>query len=147
MPEFVPWPKIHRLFRDVIITEKIDGTNAAIGISDDGEVHAQSRKRIITPADDNYGFAKWVHANAAVLAEHLGPGLHFGEWCGLGINRGYGLPEKRFALFNAARWVERAAAAASDARADPLSRRVQRGRGTQPHWASSGNQQLLRAVP
>ncbi len=36
----------------------------------------------------------------------LGPGRHFGEWWGSGINRGYGLPrgEKRFSLFNVTRW-------------------------------------------
>lgn len=33
MIEFKAWPKIPRLFRDVIITEKIDGTNAAIHIA------------------------------------------------------------------------------------------------------------------
>jgi hypothetical protein len=28
--EFKPWPKTPRLFRDILITEKIDGTNAAV---------------------------------------------------------------------------------------------------------------------
>lgn len=28
-PEFRPWPKIARLNRDIVITEKIDGTAAA----------------------------------------------------------------------------------------------------------------------
>ena len=38
----------------------------------------------------------------------LGPGRHFGEWWGSGIQRGYGLPkgEKRFSLFNVKRWTE-----------------------------------------
>ena len=37
----------------------------------------------------------------------LGPGRHFGEWWGSGIQRGYDLPkgEKRFSMFNVARWV------------------------------------------
>ena len=37
----------------------------------------------------------------------LGPGRHFGEWWGSGIQRGYGLVkgEKRFSLFNVTRWV------------------------------------------
>lgn len=36
----------------------------------------------------------------------LGPGRHFGEWWGSGIQRGYGLPkrERRFSLFNVTRW-------------------------------------------
>jgi hypothetical protein len=36
----------------------------------------------------------------------LGVGRHFGEWWGSGIQRGYGLPqgEKRWSLFNVARW-------------------------------------------
>jgi hypothetical protein len=127
--EFEPWPKIARLNRDIVITEKIDGTNAAILILDeataektpegayskliaivagtDGRrflVFAQSRTRFITPEQDNYGFAKWVDANAPALVEALGEGRHFGEWWGRGIQRGYGLDHKRFSLFNTSRW-------------------------------------------
>ncbi|MGN6325824.1 RNA ligase family protein [Pseudolysinimonas sp.] len=29
-PQFEPWPKIARLNRDIVVTEKIDGTNAAV---------------------------------------------------------------------------------------------------------------------
>lgn len=103
--EFQPWPKIARLNRDITISEKIDGTNAAI-IVGDGFVASQSRKRLITPEDDNFGFARWVAANAGALTDILGPGRHFGEWWGSGIQRGYGLPkgEKRFSLFNTARY-------------------------------------------
>lgn len=103
-PEFVAWPKMPRLFRDVVISEKLDGSNAAIGILDDGTVYAQSRKRIITPDDDNFGFARWVAENEDVLREGLGFGLHFGEWWGQGIQRRYGQPQKYFSLFNTARW-------------------------------------------
>lgn len=106
--EFQAFPKIPRLFRDIVITEKIDGTNAAVGVTDDGEVYAQSRKRLITPDDDNFGFAHWVSEHADELRVLLGPGLHFGEWWGSGIQRGYGLQkgEKRFSLFNVKRWAE-----------------------------------------
>ncbi|MGW6920864.1 RNA ligase family protein [Streptomyces sp. NPDC054950] len=31
--EFTPWPKTTRLFRDITVTEKLDGTNSAIRIS------------------------------------------------------------------------------------------------------------------
>lgn len=104
-PTFTPWPKIARLFRPCVITEKIDGTNAAVVVTDDGHVWAQSRTRLITPGSDNFGFAAWVDANRDELME-LGPGHHFGEWYGSGIQRGYGLEkgEKRFMLFNTSRW-------------------------------------------
>lgn len=103
--DFQEFPKMARLSREVIITEKIDGTNAQILILEDGTVMAGSRTRWITPEADNFGFATWVKANAATLAL-LGPGRHFGEWWGSGIQRGYGLQkgEKRFSLFNVARW-------------------------------------------
>ena len=103
--EFQGFPKIPRLFREVVITEKIDGTNGAIGITVDG-VYAQSRNRVISPSADNHGFAKWVNENAYTLVADLGPGLHFGEWWGQGIGRNYGLDHKRFSLFNVKRWEE-----------------------------------------
>lgn len=138
--EFKAWPKIGRLSKSLmVVTEKIDGTNAAVGImevrpemeghrdldhpavtlvmeytNEDGVpydvpyktwmVYAQSRKRLISVGDDNYGFAKWVRENADTLVTDLGPGLHFGEWWGFGIQRGYGLAVKKFSLFNTLRW-------------------------------------------
>ncbi len=116
MSEFIGFPKIPRLFREVVITEKIDGTNGCIvieeptmtnaGIFTKFQVYAQSRKRLVTPEDDNHGFARWVADNAITLVEDLGVGRHFGEWWGQGINRGYGLKEKRFSLFNTKRWSD-----------------------------------------
>jgi RNA ligase len=102
--EFQDFPKMARLSRDVIVTEKIDGTNAQICIAEDGTMQVGSRTRWITPADDNFGFAAWVEAHRDELMG-LGPGRHFGEWWGQGIQRGYGLKEKRFSLFNATRWA------------------------------------------
>jgi hypothetical protein len=111
----------------VLVTEKIDGSNSAVRIrpfdidadrseqvdtvSIDGEQYtlwAQSRKRLLQPvkALDNFGFASWVYENAPALVRVLGPGDHFGEWWGSGIQRSYGLKEKRFSVFNAARWDE-----------------------------------------
>ena len=133
--EFQAWAKTPRLFRDITVTEKIDGTNAAVQIvpvaeldrwtTEDGEtitfydpqpiavvdgfaVFAQSRSRLITPGKttDNYGFAGWVERNAASLVEDLGEGIHYGEWFGAGIQRSYGLKEKKFWLFNTARYAE-----------------------------------------
>lgn len=102
--EFQAWPKLPRLNREMIITEKIDGTNAAIHFDEEGNWAAQSRKRLITPEDDNFGFAKWVADNHLTLWNDLGPGIHFGEWWGHGIQRGYGLDHRRFSLFNTTRW-------------------------------------------
>ena len=116
--EFQAWGKTPRLNRQMVVTEKLDGTNAAVVIADRNKEHslgaiavtdgyavfAQSRKRFITPEADNYGFARWVSENAQGLVEALGPGTHFGEWWGQGIQRGYGLKEKRFSLFNTNRW-------------------------------------------
>ena len=101
--EFLPFPKIARLHRDIVITEKLDGTNAQIYITDDNEMLIGSRTRWITPDNDNYGFARWAMTNEEELRK-LGPGQHFGEWWGKGIQRGYNLAEKRFSLFNVARW-------------------------------------------
>lgn len=121
--DFRPWPKIARLNRQVIVTEKLDGTNAQVIVARvpaypiemagwtvvqgaggmDMMVRAASRSRLITPEDDNFGFAGWVRANAADLTA-LGEGRHYGEWWGLGIQRGYGLTGRRFSLFNTTRW-------------------------------------------
>lgn len=121
--EFLAFPKMARLSREAVITEKIDGTNAAIvigpgdpndphviatrlnGCAPDWVMKAQSRNRFITPGDDNYGFAAWAVSNAESLFE-LGEGRHFGEWWGKGIARNYGLAERRFSLFNTQRWGE-----------------------------------------
>jgi hypothetical protein len=123
--EFKPFPKMARLSRECIITEKIDGTNASIFIcknhldhdvrsivalhSDNSLYHLipGSRTRWISPENDNFGFAQWVWDNAQELVE-LGEGHHFGEWWGSGIQRSYGFKngERFFSLFNAGRWVE-----------------------------------------
>ena len=103
--DFQDFPKMARLSRDVIVTEKIDGTNAQICIGEDGSMKIGSRTRWITPDDDNFGFAAWAEAHRDELMG-LGPGRHFGEWWGQGIQRGYGLKERRFSLFNATRWAD-----------------------------------------
>lgn len=120
--EFQPFQKIPRLFRPVVVTEKIDGTNASVyidhvqGFDNSGTAPAcalaeqdgmfmcaGSRTRWIMPESDNFGFARWVQQNASELFK-LGPGHHFGEWWGVGIQRGYDLSERRFSLFNASKW-------------------------------------------
>lgn len=101
--QFMEFRKIPRLSRDVVVTEKLDGTNAQVYIGENGEFLTGSRTRWITPEADNYGFSRWAHENKDELLR-LGPGHHFGEWWGQGIQRNYGLTEKRFSLFNVAKW-------------------------------------------
>lgn len=103
MTDFTPFPKMARLSRLCTISEKIDGTSGCVYITDDGDFLVGSRNRWITPTDDNYGFAKWAHEHKEELLQ-LGPGRHFGEWWGMGIQRKYGLQERRWSLFNTARW-------------------------------------------
>lgn len=105
MTEFKEWAKIARLNREIVVTEKIDGTNGVIYNGVDGEFLVGSRTQWITPEKDNFGFAKWAYENKEEL-QKLGEGYHYGEWWGNGIQRGYGLPngEKRFSLFNVAKW-------------------------------------------
>jgi hypothetical protein len=126
--EFVEFPKMARLCRDALVSEKIDGSNGVIYIEETNDsnhlsgcqclglyakndgtilrVFAGSRTRWITPNDDNFGFAKWVQSNMDTIAPALGPGRHFGEWMGSGIQRNYGLKngERRFLMFNVLRW-------------------------------------------
>lgn len=134
--KFESFNKIPRLSRDITITEKLDGTNAQVFIYDSNDdilwpnqdidtivtkqfiqdyalygkegiyIFAGSRNRWLTIHKDNYGFANWVQKNAEDLL-NLGVGRHYGEWYGKGIQRGYGLNEKRFALFNVGKWANR----------------------------------------
>ena len=126
---FQEFHKIPRLSHGIVITEKIDGTNAQVFIVDKDVTHidisgddfkgseslliaekdnflmfAGSRNKWITPQDDNYGFAGWCQRNADALFT-LGEGHHFGEWWGLGIQRRYNQTEKKFSLFNTGRWI------------------------------------------
>jgi hypothetical protein len=131
--QFEEWPKISRYRANVIITEKIDGTNAQVAWfrvesqeqmdslrsdphcltihpgPESGDsplaLYAGNRSRWLTTDSkgDNFGFAKWVLEHSDELVT-LGEGRHFGEWWGQGIQRGYGLTEKRFSLFNVHRW-------------------------------------------
>lgn len=122
--DFQEFPKMARLSREVIITEKIDGTNAQVFIGEDGTIRAGSRTRWITPEDDNFGFAAWVHDRRDELLT-LGPGRHFGEWWGQGIQRGYGLTERRFSLFNVQRWCLHGTEPQTYPTADPRVTRTQ----------------------
>lgn len=124
---FKEFRKIPRLNREMVVTEKLDGSNGQIFIESNlcidnvlteygdsdkyliarNETHsmfAGSRTRWVVPGDDNHGFAGWVKENSEELFK-LGEGQHFGEWWGKGIQRNYGLPYKKFSLFNTGRWM------------------------------------------
>src|SRR3990167_9217210 len=102
MLEFIKFPSIKRLSREIIITEKLDGTNAQIYIKLRGAcleeeldkvpyiavahsgieyiILAGSRARWLGKGkEDNFGFREWVEKNAEELLM-LGLGKHFGEW-------------------------------------------------------------------
>ena len=59
-PDFQKFPKIPRFNRPIVITEKIDGTNAQVFVTFDGLVIPGSRNRYLTLDNDNFGFAIWV---------------------------------------------------------------------------------------
>jgi len=125
---FERFPSLTRFSQGWSISEKIDGTNAQViidNLASSDDVHwkdkalahipdefgglfifAGSRSKLITPKKDNFGFARWVQQNAEMLVTTLGQGRHFGEWWGVGIQRGYNISERRFSLFNTFRWKQ-----------------------------------------
>lgn len=92
-------------------TVKIHGTNAGVRFPDN---IPQSRNKVLTVEDDNYGFAKFHQENKEVFAEiyrslliHHNlmprtPLVIFGEWAGKGIQDTVGISklDKRFYIFN-----------------------------------------------
>jgi len=126
--EFKPFPKIARLSREMVVTEKIDGTSGCVFIGDkdlgEPELLVGSRTRWITPENDNHGFAAWAYEHKDELMK-LGRGRHFGEWWGKGIQRNYGLDEKRFSLFNVIRWCLRDEEPQRIVTADPRQEKYQ----------------------
>lgn len=96
-------------------TVKLHGTNSAVCINAEGEMWFQSRQNIITPEQDNAGFAAFAQSNTDafndILVESLRQGgkgaedkrtaVVFGEWCGKGIQKGVAISElpKMFVIF------------------------------------------------
>ena len=70
------------------LTTKLDGTCSSVWADYYGNIHTGSRKREITPEDDNAGFAAWINSDAedAVKIRQMcldNPHLYvFGEWLG-----------------------------------------------------------------
>jgi hypothetical protein len=108
-PKFESFPDIKKLGKAALyITQKIHGSNAQIFVfqQEDGslDLAVGSRTRWIAPGNDNYGFAEMVYANKQEFIDKLGPGRHYGEWAGPGINSGEGLAQKTFVLFDHWKW-------------------------------------------
>lgn len=73
-------------------TEKIHGSNCSARFFPGGGVACQSRERIITPEDDNYGYARYIHnLPPSIQDEFRVPFddgtevIYYGEWAGKGI--------------------------------------------------------------
>jgi hypothetical protein len=94
---------------------KLHGCNTSI-VYDwaTGDLYAQSRNRIITPQDDQYGFAAWVNKNREALIpsaddiadyeiDEFDKTVIYGEWCGKGIQRGAAISriERSWFIFDA----------------------------------------------
>lgn len=103
-------------------TCKLHGTNSAVVLNTEGEMYFQSRQNIITPEQDNAGFAAFAGQNRGVFKELFEKILNvstcqqilnaagdnskhdvviFGEWCGKGIQKGVAISElpKMFIIF------------------------------------------------
>ena len=96
-------------------TVKLHGTNATICFNANGDWWCQSRERVITPGNDNNGFAAWAYSHKDYF-DDLGYAVSLaldpedtneifqicGEWCGGSIQPGVGISglPKMFVVFN-----------------------------------------------
>jgi len=87
-------------------TIKLHGTNAGIGYNNKDGFWCQSRSNIITPKQDNAGFAFFVESNKEYFIDIIkkiatnnmidldtNSLILFGEWCGTGIQKGVAISE------------------------------------------------------
>lgn len=96
-------------------TVKLHGTNAGIGHTKEDGLWAQSRENIITPEQDNMGFARYVEDNKKSfqdLIDHVRYVNHkvkpndgvfvFGEWAGSSIQKNVAIAQidKSFFVFD-----------------------------------------------
>jgi len=97
-------------------TVKIHGTNSSVCFNAKEGLWTQSRSRIITPENDNAGFAAFVYSKQLAFLNFIGDIQEshqidldrntisiYGEWCGKGIQKGVAINEllKMFVVFGA----------------------------------------------
>jgi len=97
-------------------TVKLHGTNSSVVRPPEGALTTQSRERVVTPEDDNYGFSRWAYGDIPESVwVHLFESMFssddlannecviFGEWCGKGIQKTVGISQldKMFVIFGA----------------------------------------------
>lgn len=89
-------------------TVKCHGTNSGI-MRCGGEITLLARSRIVTPVEDNHGFAAWMHGKSlgGLIAD--GQTL-YGEFCGGNIQKGVALSQLpkmfiAFGLFDGENWL------------------------------------------
>lgn len=101
-------------------TVKLHGTNAAVCYNNSQGLWVQSRSKIISVGNDNYGFAMFVEQHRSDfiklffdLKDTKKIDLHntvviFGEWAGEGIQNGVGISEfeKSFYIFGAKEMID-----------------------------------------
>jgi len=126
--EFIKFPSINQyrnVIRDVVHvydgsfpvlkftgTVKVHGTNASVVIMPDGSQYAQSRNNVITPEQDNAGFAAWHSEKIDCFSDIWGKVARpsdssvvvYGEWAGKGVQKGVAVSEvdKFFYVFGVA---------------------------------------------
>jgi hypothetical protein len=97
-------------------TVKLHGTNAGVGHHPIDGLWVQSRSNVITPTQDNAGFASYVHRNMdnfkdlfenirVIEGDNIGENdelVIFGEWAGGNIQKGVAITgiEKAFFIFD-----------------------------------------------
>ena len=102
------YPKTKRLgsLKDIIITEKLDGSNLAF-FKKDGVVYIATRNNILNTKEDLIenknilykGMQGWLDENLSKLEENLFEGaVVCGEWIGMGKLK-YPHLDKRFYMF------------------------------------------------
>lgn len=95
-------------------TVKLHGTNASVCYNPVGDIWAQSKENIITPTQDNAGFAFFVESNKDSFRDLMSEIMIendldmeknsisiYGEWCGGNIQKGVGITNlsKSFFIF------------------------------------------------
>lgn len=94
---YVPRPVFYRA------KVKLHGCNVGVRIGPDGSISPQSRNRVLSIGNDQFGFAMWVVQNKHLfVSDSLRNTTVFGEWAGPGIQNGVAccnIPEKSFFPF------------------------------------------------